>query len=91
MCSRCVQYNHSHQFSVTELLLTRTNTNKYSVGMAKRQEKEEPVGSVGVSVRVPEEMVSQIDMLAAQERRTRGNMIRILLEDALKQREGEEK
>lgn len=57
--------------------------------MAKKQELAEPLGSVGVSVRIPEGMVTEIDRLAAEERRTRGNMIRILLEDALKQREQE--
>jgi metal-responsive CopG/Arc/MetJ family transcriptional regulator len=55
--------------------------------MAKKPEKEEASGSVGVSVRLPESLLIQIDRLAEQERRTRGNMIRILLEDALKARE----
>jgi metal-responsive CopG/Arc/MetJ family transcriptional regulator len=45
-------------------------------------------GSVGVSVRLPEELLNEIDVLAEQERRTRGDMLSILLEDALKVREG---
>lgn len=40
------------------------------------------------TVRLPNEMLSQVDRLANDERRTRGNMLRILLEDALKAREG---
>jgi len=50
-----------------------------------RKDKDEP-GTVGVSVRIPTEMLREIDRLADQERRTRGNMVRVLLEDALKQR-----
>ena len=55
--------------------------------MAKRLDKEETGGSVSVSVRVPEELLREIDTLADQERRSRGNMVRLLLEDALKARE----
>jgi metal-responsive CopG/Arc/MetJ family transcriptional regulator len=47
--------------------------------------REEPE-SVGVSVRLPSSLLAQIDELAEHERRTRGNAIRLLLEDALKQR-----
>ena len=57
--------------------------------MAKmRALKQEPqeLESVGVSVRLPSLLLAQIDTLAEQERRTRGNVIRLLLEDALKQR-----
>ena len=57
--------------------------------MANRNKQEEEKGSVGVSVRLPGEMVAQIDRMAEGERRSRGNMIRILLEDALKAREEE--
>jgi predicted transcriptional regulator len=39
--------------------------------------------SVGVSVRLPAALLAKIDGLADQERRTRGNMIRIALEDWL--------
>ena len=46
----------------------------------------EPLGSVGVSVRLPGGMVSQTDRLAAEDRRSGGSMVRILLEDALKAR-----
>jgi metal-responsive CopG/Arc/MetJ family transcriptional regulator len=52
--------------------------------MAKKAEKEQEAGSVGVSVRLPAALLADIDHLAEQERRTRGNMLRILLEDALK-------
>lgn len=48
--------------------------------------KEEPE-SVGVSVRLPLALLEEIDQLAEDERRTRGNVIRLLLEDALKQRQ----
>ena len=41
-----------------------------------------------MSVRLPADLLAQIDELAAKERRTRGNMVRILLEDALKERKG---
>jgi len=54
--------------------------------MAKKPEREEPKGSVSVSVRLPEELLTEIDSLATEERRTRGNMVRLLLEDALTQR-----
>lgn len=54
--------------------------------MAKKPEREEPKGSVSVSVRLPEELLTEIDSLATEERRTRGNMVRLLLEDALKAR-----
>jgi metal-responsive CopG/Arc/MetJ family transcriptional regulator len=33
------------------------------------------------------ELLEEIDHLAEEERRTRGNVIRLLLEDALKQRQ----
>lgn len=52
--------------------------------MAKKPKEE---GSVGVSVRLPATLLAEIDRLAEQERRTRGNVIRLLLEDALKARE----
>ena len=54
--------------------------------MAKSKPEPE---SVGVSVRLPSSLLVQIDRLAEQERRTRGNLIRLLLEDALKSRAGE--
>jgi len=52
--------------------------------MAKTKEEAE---SVGVSVRLPVNLLEEIDSLAEEERRTRGNVIRMLLEDALKQRQ----
>jgi metal-responsive CopG/Arc/MetJ family transcriptional regulator len=47
---------------------------------------EQDTESVGVSVRLPATLLEQIDRLASEERRTRGNVVRILLEDALKAR-----
>jgi metal-responsive CopG/Arc/MetJ family transcriptional regulator len=52
--------------------------------MAKNKQEPE---SVGVSVRLPADLLEEIDRLAEEERRTRGNVIRLLLEDALKQRQ----
>ena len=43
--------------------------------------------SVGVSFRLPASLLAQVDGLADEERRTRGNAIRLLLEEALEQRE----
>jgi metal-responsive CopG/Arc/MetJ family transcriptional regulator len=53
--------------------------------MAKKTEPVSPV-SKGVSIRLPTELLEDIDRLATEERRSRGNMVRLLLEDALKQR-----
>ena len=47
--------------------------------------------SVGVSVRLPATLLAEIDRLAEQERRTRGNVIRIALEDWLVMRESRKK
>jgi metal-responsive CopG/Arc/MetJ family transcriptional regulator len=63
---------------VTEVIDIDT-TNLIRSVMAKGKEPE----SQGVSVRLPSHLLKQIDSLAEQERRTRGNMIRLLLEDAL--------
>jgi hypothetical protein len=43
--------------------------------------------SVGVSFRLPTALLAQIDKLANDERRTRGNLLRLLLEEALRTRE----
>ena len=51
--------------------------------MSKRPKEQ---GSIGVSVRLPAALLAEVDRLAEEERRTRGNMLRILLEDALKAR-----
>jgi len=48
--------------------------------------KSEEAGTTGVSVRLPNEMLEQVDKLANDERRTRGNAIRLLLEEALQSR-----
>jgi metal-responsive CopG/Arc/MetJ family transcriptional regulator len=54
--------------------------------MAKIKQPALESESIGVSVRLPSLLLAQIDSLAERERRTRGNVIRLLLEDALKQR-----
>jgi metal-responsive CopG/Arc/MetJ family transcriptional regulator len=56
--------------------------------MARKQEAKD-AESVGVSVRLPATLLANIDRLAVEERRTRGNLIRLLLEDALKSRAGD--
>ncbi len=38
---------------------------------------------IAIHVRVPSELIKKIDELAEQERRTRSNMIRVLLEIAI--------
>jgi predicted transcriptional regulator len=53
--------------------------------MAKSKVQER--GTTSVSVRLPDELLAQIDGLATAERRTRGNVMRLLLEDALKAKE----
>ena len=57
--------------------------------MARRNEPEDIQGSASVSIRLPKEMLDQIDRMAEEERRSRGNMIRYLLEDALQARKQE--
>lgn len=52
----------------------------------KNTKRAEGVGTTGVSVRLPNEMLDRVDRLADEERRTRGNAIRLLLEEALEQR-----
>jgi metal-responsive CopG/Arc/MetJ family transcriptional regulator len=54
----------------------------------KTTKAKEEQGTTGISVRLPNEMLAQIDKLANEERRTRGNAIRLLLEEALQQRRG---
>ena len=44
--------------------------------------------TVGISVRVPRAVVEEIDRVAETERRTRGNVVRIALEDWLAARKG---
>lgn len=58
--------------------------------MAKKPEKKEEQPSVAVSVRLPGDLVTEIDTIASDERRSRGNTIRLLLEDALKARESKQ-
>ncbi len=54
--------------------------------MTKKKQDAAESGTTGVSVRLPTNMLQAIDELALTERRTRGNVIRLLLEDALKAR-----
>jgi metal-responsive CopG/Arc/MetJ family transcriptional regulator len=50
--------------------------------------KNEPEVTVGLSVRVPASLLARIDALTTAEQRTRGNMVRILLQEALDERDG---
>ena len=52
----------------------------------KTKAQDQEAGTTGISVRLPNDMLAQIDRLANVERRTRGNAIRLLLEQALHQR-----
>jgi hypothetical protein len=54
--------------------------------MAKKRDRDEESGSVGISVRLPAALLTEIDKIADAERRTRGNVMRILLEDAIETR-----
>lgn len=53
--------------------------------MPGKKAKTEAVeaGTVGCSVRLPYQMLAAIDELAHIERRTRGNVVRLLVEEAL--------
>ena len=57
-------------------------TEKKKVGASRASGES----TTGVSVRLPDEMLAQVDQLANDERRTRGNAIRLLLEEALRGR-----
>lgn len=59
---------------------------QYNVDMPKKTDKENE-GTTALSVRLPNALLAQIDRIVTDERRTRGNVVRILLEDALKARE----
>jgi metal-responsive CopG/Arc/MetJ family transcriptional regulator len=52
----------------------------------KKLEQDTELLGVGVSVRLPPTSLEQIDRLANEERRSRANLIMILIEDALKAR-----
>jgi hypothetical protein len=56
---------------------------KSGVKPGAKSEPDPGGASVGVSVRLPAELLDRIDRLAEIERRTRGNVIRIALEDWL--------
>lgn len=55
--------------------------------MAKKTQSPETTETTGLSVRVPVQLLARIDALTAMEKRTRGNMVRVLLEEALDSRE----
>ena len=59
------------------------------VRMAKKAKEER--GTSNVSVRLPDELISRLDTRANQEHRSRGNLIRMLLEEAMRQDEGKKK
>jgi len=48
-------------------------------GKLMKKPKDE-VGTTGVSVRLPDDLLARIDTIAEDETRTRGNVIRMLLE-----------
>ena len=56
--------------------------------MAKAIVKAGESETVGVSVRLPKELRAKLEAVAADERRTLGNVIRIALEDWLIARAG---
>jgi hypothetical protein len=49
-------------------------------------ETPKPQKTVTVSFKAPVDLLAQIDRLAKDERRSRGNAIRLLLDEALQQR-----
>ena len=57
--------------------------------MAKPKASER--GTSSVSVRLPDELIERIDSRANEEHRSRGNLIRMLLEEAMRQDEGKKK
>jgi predicted DNA-binding protein len=54
--------------------------------MAKMRGKTDDSETVGTSVRLPKELRARLEAVAAEERRTLGNVIRIALEDWLRAR-----
>jgi metal-responsive CopG/Arc/MetJ family transcriptional regulator len=60
------------------------------VHMAKKAKKEDR-GTSNVSVRLPDELISKLDTRANEEHRSRGNLIRMLLEEAMTQNEGKKR
>jgi len=57
--------------------------------MAKPKASER--GTSSVSVRLPDELIERIDSRANEEHRSRGNLIRMLLEEAISQNERKKK
>lgn len=79
-----------HQVVTSELL----NQGVVSVTLAGMKaarkpppNKEDEDGSIGTSIRLPKELRARLGQIAAEERRTFGNVVRILLEDALAARD----
>ena len=50
--------------------------------MAKKTEPDDR-GTSSVSVRLPDKLIAQIDSRAKEEHRSRGNLIRMLLEETM--------
>jgi metal-responsive CopG/Arc/MetJ family transcriptional regulator len=50
--------------------------------MAKKTERDDR-GTSSVSVRLPDKLIAQIDSRAKEEHRSRGNLIRMLLEETM--------
>ncbi len=57
--------------------------------MAKKAKEER--GTSNVSVRLPDELISKLDTRANEEHRSRGNLIRMLLEEAMSQNHGKKR
>jgi metal-responsive CopG/Arc/MetJ family transcriptional regulator len=55
------------------------------------KDKQDVDGLVGVSIRLPQSLLAEIDRMASEARRTRSNMLRLLVEDALKAAKGKGK
>ena len=57
--------------------------------MAKPKASER--GTSSVSVRLPDELIDRIDSRANEEHRSRGNLIRMLLEQAMSENEAKKR
>ena len=55
------------------------------VCMARKAKEDR--GTSNVSVRLPDELISKLDTRANEEHRSRGNLIRMLLEQAMSENE----
>ena len=50
--------------------------------------KKQESGTLVLSFRLPEQLIKRVDLFAEKELRSRVNMIHVLLEEALRAREG---